>query len=79
MRAALAALRRSGAARLILAVPVIAPDTAGEFRADGIEVVAVLEPEDFMAVGQYYRDFRQLEDEEVIESLRRFEEEPSWH
>jgi len=77
VRAALAGLRRGGAGRLILAVPVIAPDTAREFRTGGTEVVALAEPEDFRAVGQYYRDFRQLEDREVIETLRRFEKEPA--
>lgn len=73
VRAALAALRRSGVARLILAVPVIAPDTAREFRDDGIEVVSILEPSGFRAVGQFYRDFHQLEDEEVVDLLRRSE------
>lgn len=66
VRAALIALERLGAARQILAVPVIAPDTAAAFRADGIEVVALAEPENFRAVGEFYRDFHQLEDEEVV-------------
>lgn len=70
-RAALAALRRGGASRLILAVPVISPETARELRDDGIEVIAMIEPAHFMAVGQFYRDFHQLEDAEVIALLRR--------
>ncbi|PTQ13284.1 phosphoribosyltransferase [Sphingomonas oleivorans] len=70
VRAALLGLERSGASRIILAVPVISAQTARQFRAEGIEVVAVLEPRDFMAVGQFYRDFRQLRDEEVIDQLR---------
>ena len=70
VKAALTALAREGAARLVLAVPVISPDTAEAFRADGVEVVAVIEPEDFRAVGQFYRDFHQLEDEEVVRLLR---------
>jgi putative phosphoribosyl transferase len=69
VRAALIALERLGAARQILAVPVIAPDTAAAFRADGIEVVALAEPENFRAVGEFYRDFHQLEDEEVVRLL----------
>ncbi|UIJ45007.1 phosphoribosyltransferase [Sphingomonas cannabina] len=76
VRAALAALRRSGAGRLILAVPVISPETARELRDDGIEVIAVTEPAHFMAVGQFYRDFHQLEDGEVIALLRRNEAAP---
>lgn len=73
VRAALAALRHSGAGRLVLAVPVISPVTAQELRDDGIEVVAVIEPVHFMAVGQFYRDFHQLDDDEVIAQLRRSE------
>ena len=69
VRAALTALDRIGVARHILAVPVIAPDTAAAFRADGIEVVALVEPAEFRAVGEFYRDFHQLEDHEVIELL----------
>ena len=69
VRAALTALDRLGAARAILAVPVIAPDTADAFRADGIEVVALVEPESFRAVGEFYRDFHQLEDDEVVSLL----------
>lgn len=71
VRAALIALERLGAARKILAVPVIAPDTADAFRAGGIEVVALLEPDNFRAVGEFYRDFHQLEDEEVVGLLSR--------
>lgn len=69
VRAALTALDRLGVTRQILAVPVIAPDTAAAFRADGIEVVALAEPADFRAVGEFYRDFHQLEDDEVVELL----------
>lgn len=67
--AAMLGLRQRGAARTLLAVPVIARDTAARFRHDGLEVVAVTEPVNFYAVGQYYADFRQVEDEEVIDQL----------
>jgi len=70
VRAALAALKRSGAARIILLVPVISPDTAAAFRREGFEVVAVIEPADFGAVGQFYQDFHQLSDNEVVGLLR---------
>jgi putative phosphoribosyl transferase len=70
VRAALAALKRSGSGRIILAVPVIAADTAAAFRREGYEVVAVIEPKDFGAVGQYYQDFHQLDDDEVVSLLR---------
>jgi putative phosphoribosyl transferase len=70
VRAALAALKRSGAARIILAVPVISSATAADFRREGFEVVAVIQPEDFGAVGQFYQDFHQLDDDEVVRLLR---------
>jgi putative phosphoribosyl transferase len=70
VRAALAALKRSGAERIILAVPVISPDTAAGFRREGFEVIAVIEPEDFRAVGMFYRDFHQLDDDEVVNLLQ---------
>ena len=69
VRAALTALRRGGAKRLILATPVIAARTARELRGEGVEVVALLDPDDFRAVGQFYQDFHQLEDEEVVRIL----------
>lgn len=72
-QAALIALARQGAARRILATPVIAPETARMIEADGVDVVAVAEPEDFLAVGQFYRDFHQLEDDEVIAILHSFQ------
>lgn len=69
VRAALTALDRIGVAQRILAVPVIAPDTAAAFRADGIEVVALVEPAEFRAVGEFYGDFHQVEDDEVVELM----------
>jgi len=67
--AALAGLRQAGVSRAVLAVPVIAADTAARFRAEGTELVALAEPEDLGAVGAYYRDFHQLDDAEVLALL----------
>ena len=64
-RAALRVLRRRGAARLILAVPVSARDTARELEEEADEVVALETPFGFGAVGQWYADFRQTSDDEV--------------
>ena len=69
IRVALKAVKAERAARVILAAPVAPPDTARELRADCDEAVFVATPEDFMAVGSFYQDFRQLEDSEVKDLL----------
>ncbi|MDB6148018.1 MAG: putative phosphoribosyl transferase [Spartobacteria bacterium] len=71
MRAAVAALRQCGAARIVVAVPVGAPDTCREFENEVDETICVLAPEYFHAVGQFYQDFSQTSDEEVRELLAR--------
>ncbi len=71
MRAAAAALRRMGAARIVVAVPVAAPATCDHLRAEVDEVVCAATPEPFLAVGQWYRDFSQTTEEEVRDLLDR--------
>ncbi len=63
------ALKAEGAKEVIIAVPVAPPDSIALLKeaADGVVVIDV--PVDFMAVGQFYRDFHQLSDEEVKELL----------
>jgi putative phosphoribosyl transferase len=70
-RIALRALRAKRPARLILAVPVGAPETLRSLQAEADEVIALEAPDDFRAVGQFYTDFDQTSDEEVIELLER--------
>ena len=70
MIAALHAVRAKHPARLVCAVPVAPPETLERIRPYADEVVCLEAPEDFMAVGQFYRDFQQVEDEEVVELLR---------
>src|SRR5438128_1789490 len=65
MRAAVAALRRQQPARIVVAVPVAAPETCEEFRAIADEIVCLDTPEPFYAVGLWYRDFGQTTDEQV--------------
>jgi putative phosphoribosyl transferase len=67
--AALRAIRRRGPQHLILAVPVCAPDSAARLREEADELVCLVEPSMFYGVGQWYRDFSQTSDEEVIASL----------
>jgi predicted phosphoribosyltransferase len=69
MIAALHAVRARRPARLVCAVPVAAPDSLERIRPYADEVVCLEAPEDFRAVGQFYRDFQQVEDEEVVALL----------
>lgn len=70
-QAALTALRRNGPKRLVLAVPVGPPDTVAHLRPLVDDLVCLDTPAWFSAVGQFYRDFRQTEDHEVIELMGR--------
>lgn len=65
-RAALHALRRRGAARLVLATPVAPAETLRALRAEADEIICLSEPAPFYGVGLFYRDFHQLTDDEVI-------------
>jgi len=67
--AAVRSLRRRGAGRVILAVPVAAPQSLAALRAEADEVVCVQTPADLWAVGYWYEDFRPTTDEEVTALL----------
>lgn len=69
VRAALKAIRRQGPRRLVLAVPVAPPESLVAIGSDADEIVALVRPDWMGAVGQFYRDFHQLDDEEVVELL----------
>jgi putative phosphoribosyl transferase len=71
MRVAALALRSSKPSEIIVAVPVAAPATCAEFEPEVDQVVCAITSEPFWAVGQWYRDFSQVSDEEVRELLRR--------
>ena len=70
MISALHGLRAKNPARLICAVPVAPPDTLNKVSSMADEVICLEAPEFFQAVGQFYRNFSQVEDEEVVEILR---------
>jgi predicted phosphoribosyltransferase len=69
MRAAAEALRQLGPARVVVAVPVAAPETCDEFQQYVDEIVCLLTPEPFHAVGMWYENFEQTTDDEVRELL----------
>ncbi|SME90031.1 putative phosphoribosyl transferase [Tistlia consotensis] len=71
-RAALKALRRQGPAKLVLAVPVAPPDTLAALAAEVDEVVCLETSASFFAIGQFYDDFGQLDDAEVVRILDSF-------
>ncbi|MDD7942435.1 phosphoribosyltransferase [Actinomycetospora lutea] len=76
-RAACQVARAQGAARVVLAAPVCAPDTAVRLRREVDELVCLSLPDQFLGVGQFYADFAQVTDDEVAELLRRaVHEEP---
>ena len=74
-RAALHSVRVQAPARLICAVPVAAPASLAEIEGDADETVCLSAPTGFQAVGQFYREFEQLEDEDVLVSLQRFRDQ----
>jgi putative phosphoribosyl transferase len=65
MRAAVAALKQKRPARIVVAVPVAAPDVCESLRKEVDEVVCTATPEPFRAVGLWYDEFPQTSDEEV--------------
>jgi putative phosphoribosyl transferase len=75
MRAAVAALRQQGPARIVVAVPVGATETCAELQHEADEAVCAQTPQPFYAVGAWYDDFSQTTDEEVRYLLARAAEE----
>jgi putative phosphoribosyl transferase len=69
VRAALRALARLAPRRRVLAVPVAPPETAASLAHEADELVVLEQPEWMAAVGQFYRDFSQTEDAEVVRLL----------
>lgn len=69
VRAALKALRRKEPRTLILAVPVAPAETIDELKSEVEEVICLVTPEPFIAIGVHYIDFHQMSDDEVISLL----------
>ncbi len=72
MIAALQAVKTQKPREVIVAVPVASPDRLKEVRRWCDDVVCLLHPEAFWAIGQFYEDFTQVEDEQAIQLLRDF-------
>lgn len=71
-RAALQAIRNRKPKELVLAVPVAPPDTIAQLRGEVDALICLETPELFGAIGYFYRDFRQVSDQEVMAILKRF-------
>jgi len=72
MIAALHSVRAAGAAEIIVAVPVASSERLAAIRGLCDRVICLIEPEVFWAVGQFYRQFEQVDDERVVELLRQY-------
>jgi predicted phosphoribosyltransferase len=70
MMAALRSVRLAKPLKLICAVPVSPPDTVARVAELADEVVCLQAPDDFEAVGQFYRNFPQVSDAEVVDILK---------
>jgi predicted phosphoribosyltransferase len=68
--AALEYLKKQNVAKIVVAIPIAADSSARRLRSQVDSVVTVVEPEDLMSVGQWYDDFSQVSDDEVIEILK---------
>ncbi|MDG5818467.1 phosphoribosyltransferase family protein [Natronococcus sp. A-GB7] len=67
--ACLRQIREADAERVVLAVPVGSPDTVADLESEADAVIALVAPGNFRAVGQFYREFGQVTDEEAVEYL----------
>jgi putative phosphoribosyl transferase len=77
MKAALVSVRNQGAVSIIVAVPVGPPSTIQELKKIADQVVCLNTPEYFQAIGQFYDNFEQTTDQEVIDLLRQNREQLS--
>ncbi|MEM3382720.1 MAG: phosphoribosyltransferase [Nitrososphaerales archaeon] len=72
IKAAIASIRKREPALIVLAIPVGPKDTIRELRKYTDKVVCLMMPEPFFAIGQFYENFDQISDEEVIQILNKF-------
>jgi predicted phosphoribosyltransferase len=70
VKAALASIRKKGAKTVVIAVPVCPPSSVQELEKEADHVVCLQSPESFMAIGQFYENFTQTTDEEVVRLLK---------
>jgi len=69
VRAAMKYVRKLGADRVLVAVPVAPPETVEKIKREADEVICLYTPSDFYAIGQFYDNFEQTTDDEVVKLL----------
>lgn len=69
IRAAIKWLKQEQAGKIVLAIPVAPPDVVQELSKDVDEIIALIQPDNFLAVGMYYKEFPQTTDQEVTDIL----------
>ncbi len=70
MLAAIHVLRKQNPAKIVAAIPVGPPDSVAMLKAEADEVVCLMQPEMFFAIGAFYESFEQVDDKEAIAILR---------
>jgi putative phosphoribosyl transferase len=70
MKAALASVRKRGAKTVVMAIPVGPASTIAEIQKDADQVICLHTPDSFYAIGQFYENFAQTTDDEVIKLLK---------
>jgi len=75
MYAAVKALRQQQPARIVVAVPIAAPETCEQLSGEVDDIICTVTPESFYAVGLWYEDFSPTTDEEVRDLLSRASEQ----
>jgi len=70
VKAAISTLKEEGIARLVVAIPVASQEAESEIGSMADELICLQAPGAFMAVGNYYHDFKQVEDDDVVAMLK---------
>lgn len=73
MKVAIRALKRRSPTAIVVALPIAPPETVAELSQEADRVVCLAQPPHFRALGYYYRHFEQLDDEDVIAALERYQ------
>lgn len=71
VKAAILSLRKQEPKSIIIAIPVAPPDTIDSLKEEADKVICLETPETFYAIGQFYQDFDQTTDDEVVNLLRK--------
>lgn len=79
VRAVIESIRAEGPKKIVLAVPVAAPDVLRTLAAEVDQVVCLLSPVDLYGIGLWYDDFAQLSDDEIVRQLDRAHREQAEH